>query len=234
MTVYRRARVRIKQALSVEPIVPLEVQGLVEYHGDEYCGWAIPANSLRDTSVVVDVGLGENVSFSRSLIDKYGCVIHGFDPTPRAIEYVRRLNLPRLVLHECGLDTEKGEKLFHLPDDERYVSGSLVEADYNRRRTIKVPLVSLEDVFSLTGMVRMDLLKLDIEGTEYALFGDSRFTEQLERVGILCLEFHHRWANFGKGATEKAVRTLNELGFRCAWREPATNEEFTFVNTRCT
>jgi FkbM family methyltransferase len=224
----------MKQALSVEPVVPLELDGLVEYHGDEDCGWAIPANCLRESSIVVDVGLGENVSFSKSLIERYRCVVHGFDPTPRAIEYVRRLNLPRFVLHEYGLDTQKGERSFHLPDDERHVSGSLVEAEHNRRRSIRVPLVPLQDVFSLIGASSMDLLKLDIEGTEYALFGDSHFTEQLARVGVLCIEFHHRWANFGKVATEKAVRTLNEIGFRCAWREPATNEEFTFVNAQRT
>jgi FkbM family methyltransferase len=229
---YRHARVKVKQALLVEPAVPLQVRRSLEYHGDEYCGWSIPANSLRADSVVVDVGLGENVSFSLSLISRYGCKVHGFDPTPRAIEYVERLAPRNFELHEYGLGTESREGTFYLPNNDEHVSGSLVQAAHNGRRSVQVRLVSLQDVFSLIDSQRIDLLKLDVEGTEYSLLADTQFAEQLAQVGILCIEFHHRWANFGRHATERAVRRLNEIGLSCVWVEGATNEEFTFVNGR--
>jgi FkbM family methyltransferase len=229
---YRRARVLAKQAALIEPIVRREAQPPLEFHGNDYCGWCIPRGSLRADSVVVDVGLGEDVSFSRSLMDAYGCRVHGFDPTPRAIEYVKSLACSNLVLHEYGVAARSGRATFYLPNDESHVSGSLVHEQHLGQRRIEVNLLSLADVFRMIGAERIRLLKVDIEGAEYELLGSAEFGDCAPRVDIICIEFHHRWPTYGRRATLEAVRALREYGFRCAWRASASNEEFTFLNAR--
>jgi hypothetical protein len=64
---YRRSRVKVKKWLGIEPHVSVQLRMAQEFHGNEYCGWSIPAASLRPDSVVVDVGIGEGISFSTSL-----------------------------------------------------------------------------------------------------------------------------------------------------------------------
>ncbi len=227
---YRKLRVAIKQKLQIEPVVLVEKKLPLEFHGNDYCGWSIPVGHLGSNSVVVDVGLGEDISFSRSIIQKYGCTVHGFDPTPRAIHYVNRIADPKLVLHEFGVAAQGGQATFYLPNDDAHVSGSLSRSSHVGQHGIEVSLIALKDIFLLLGAERIHLLKLDIEGTEFDLIADEKFKEYAARIDCLCIEFHHRWSNFGKESTLNAVQRLRELGFRCAWRAKSTNEEFMFVN----
>ncbi|MBU3898723.1 MAG: FkbM family methyltransferase [Gammaproteobacteria bacterium] len=227
---YRKLRVASRQLLGTEPVVLVEKKLLIEFHGNDYCGWSIPVGHLGSNSVVVDVGLGEDISFSRSLIQKYGCTVHGFDPTPRAIHYVKQLADPKVVLHEFGVAAQRGQATFYLPNNDAHVSGSLALASHVGQRAIEVSLITLEDIFKLLGAERINLLKLDIEGAEFDLIDDDHFKDCAGRIDCLCIEFHHRWSNFGKVSTLKAVQRLRELGFRCAWRAKSTNEEFMFVN----
>jgi hypothetical protein len=99
----RRLRVAGRQALGREPVVRRRIVVPLEFHGSEYGGWMIMAGSLNSDSVVVDAGVGEDASFALSLISRYGCAVHAFDPTPRAVRYARSLDNPRLVLHEAGV-----------------------------------------------------------------------------------------------------------------------------------
>jgi len=74
-----------------EPLIKVNHIGHLAYHGNQgYGGWAIPCDSLTTDSVVVDIGLGEDISFSEQLIAQYGCHVNGFDPTPKSINYINK------------------------------------------------------------------------------------------------------------------------------------------------
>jgi len=51
----------------------------------------------------VDIGLGEDISFSESIIVNYECCIHGFDPTPKSIKYVQARLSKNFYLHQIGI-----------------------------------------------------------------------------------------------------------------------------------
>ena len=229
LDLYRKARVAARRASGNEPAVQVEIELPLDFHGNDYCGWCIPKNTLSASSVVVDIGVGEDISFSQSLIDRFGCTVHGFDPTPRAIAYVGRLAPRNFVLHQFGVSAESGQATFYLPNDETFVSGSLHKAGHLGARSLAVPLTGIREVFDIVGATRISLLKLDIEGSEYDLIGSDAFQECAGRIDLLCIEFHHRWPEFGVRATLAAVSTLRGLGFGCAWRSRSTNEEFLFV-----
>jgi FkbM family methyltransferase len=229
LNTYRRARVLCKQALRVEPYVPVRLHPALEFHGDNYCGWKIPRGTLTRDSAVVDIGLGEDISFSVSLMQRYGCKVDGFDPTPRAIDFVRRTAPPGFRLHEVGVAAAHGRARFFLPNQAAHVSGSLTRAEHVGQREIEVDLIDMDQVFERVGRDCIDLLKIDIEGAEYPLLASESFRRRAARIGMICIEFHHRWSEFGRGATEDAVCKLEALGFRCAWASGTTNEEFLFV-----
>lgn len=230
LDLYRKARVAARRAIGSEPAVEVDVQLPLEFHGNDYCGWCVPTDALGAASVVVDVGVGEDISFSRSLIDRYGCTVHGFDPTPRAIEYVAQLAPRNFVLHELGVSAQSGQATFYLPNNASFVSGSLHKAGHLGARSLQVPLAGIREVFDIVGAERIGLLKLDIEGSEYELIASDAFRDCAGRIGLLCIEFHHRWPEFGVRSTLSAVAALRAMGFRCAWRSRSTNEEFLFVN----
>src|SRR5437899_2285157 len=57
--------------------------------GTEYGGWWIPSSVIQPGTVAYCAGAGEDISFDVALYER-GCRVVTFDPTPRAIEYVRR------------------------------------------------------------------------------------------------------------------------------------------------
>jgi FkbM family methyltransferase len=232
LTLYRVARVAIRQVLQLEPIVLVRKRLDLEFHGDRYCGWAMPVSGLDGSSIVFDVGLGENVSFSTSIIDKYGCPVHGFDPTPRAINYVKSLGSSRITVHEYGLGAQSGISKFFLPNDEANVSGSIVCEPHVGHNHISVQIKTLEEFLQVANVDHVDLLKMDIEGAEFDVIASDDFGFLSKKIGILCIEFHHRWPTFGAIATKRAVSRLDKLGFKCVWRSLESNEEFTFVNVK--
>ena len=229
---YRSARVLIRQLLQLEPYIKVKLPVNLEWHGNEYCGWCIPVNALSRKSIVVDVGLGEDVSFSRSLIEKYGCTVHGLDPTPRATKHIKDIKLEHFILHSYGMAKCSGSATFYLPNNTEHVSGSLVSAKHVGKQTIEVQILSLLDTMKLLEVDHIDLLKIDIEGTEYEIFQDSSFHNLAAKIGIICVEFHHRWPEFTRRATEDAVNKLSKYGYQCVWVNRQTNEEFTFIRHR--
>jgi len=225
----RALRVLGKQVIGIEPRIRRSVRRRLEFHGARESGWNIVEGSLSPNSAVVDIGLGEDVSFSESIIAKYGCVVCGFDPTPRAIQYVQSLHNDHMRLFECGIGTTSGMVEFFLPNNESHVSGSVRREPHLGPRCIEVRVITIGDVFEMIGSERIDLLKLDIEGAEYELIQSPEFHRYAGAIGQICVEFHHRWKSRGKESTQDAVDTLKGLGFYCAWYSHSTNEEFLFV-----
>jgi FkbM family methyltransferase len=229
---YRRGRVLFKEAIGVEPKVHVIDVPALEYFGNSSCGWAVPTLLLGPESVIVDVGLGEDISFSSALIRRFGCRVHGFDPTPRAIAHVRSKPPQGFVLYESGLAVQSGEADFYLPTNEMHVSGSVHQADHIGKSSITVNMVTIDDIFSLIGCRSINLLKIDIEGAEYEVIRSESFARRAPAIAILSVEFHHRWRLYGKHATDDAISHLSLLGFQCCWKKKTTNEEFTFINKK--
>lgn len=224
----REFRVLLKRAIGVEPRIRTVGNPSLEFHGNAAGGWCILADSLGPDSIVVDIGLGEDVSFPESIIAKYGCVVYGFDPTPRAIKYVDGRN-EHLRLYEYGIGAVSGPAEFYLPIETAHVSGAIVREEHLSSQSIEVQLRTVGQIFEIIGASRLDLLKLDVEGAEYDVINSEEFHRYAPAIDQICVEFHHRWKGRGKVCTLAAVKTLGALGFECAWRSRSTNEEFMFV-----
>src|SRR3982751_577839 len=59
--------------------------------GSGYGGWTIPVGLLDSSSVCYCAGVGTDVSFDLGLIERYGCDVFAFDPTPAAVDHVQQL-----------------------------------------------------------------------------------------------------------------------------------------------
>lgn len=227
---YRTVRVLFKQMIGVEPVVLVSESIPLRYHGNAvYGGWSIPEGFIDQASIIVDVGLGEDISFSQSLINAHGCRVHGFDPTPKAIAFVERQGQTNFHLHKFGLGATSRTERFFLPNETSNVSGSITRAPHLGSQEIFVNLLSMSALFDLIGARSISLLKIDIEGAEYELIDSADFERLSSKIDVLCIEFHHRWPEFGSNSTLKALKKLERYGFSCIWRATASNEEFTFM-----
>ena len=152
----------------------------LEFHGSDYGGWGIAADSLSEDSVVLSFGIGEDITFDEAIIGKYSCTVHAFDPTPKALAYVEPYASDKLKVYPSGLGAKDESCTFYLPKNPRYVSGSVSRSRHLQDEAVEVDLFSLDTTMHKTGVTRFDMLKMDIEGSEYDVLRDDKTMQILK------------------------------------------------------
>jgi FkbM family methyltransferase len=190
--------------------------------GERDAQWTIRRAILSPDSVIYSFGVGEDISFELALIERFGVTIHAFDPTPRAIAWMRGQNLPpELVFHPFGVGGVDGTCKFSPPRDPQHVSHSLVHRE-TPWPAIDVPICRLPTICRELGHGRVDLLKMDIEGAEYEVVDD--LLNSTIQVSQLLVEFHHRWPEIRPTRTREIVKRLNRAGYQIFHVSPSGDE----------
>jgi FkbM family methyltransferase len=211
---------RLLQVLAGREIsVRLEVTTATEFHGTVYGGWAILKGSLDADSIIYSFGVGEDASFDLSLIGKYGCRVHAFDPTPKSADWVaENIQDGRFVFEKSALADHDGTIRLYLPRDPRHVSASLVAGSRTAAENhFAAPCYRLESILNRLGHSRLDVLKMDIEGAEYSVLQNILASHSLAKPRQLLVEFHHWMHPFSVADTRKTLAELNHADYRVAW-----------------
>lgn len=196
--------------------------------GSEYGGWTVPKTRLTGQSVCYCVGCGEDISFDLELIRRYKCVVYGFDPTPRSVEFVRRVtaDIPTYHFAGVGIWDCDGTVKFFAPRDGSHVSHSITNLQ-NTDSYIEVPTRRLREVLRENGHPRLSLLKLDIEGAESTVI--RTILEDAIPIDILLVEFDE----LGFPTTERIAQIKDSI--HCLFRRGyelfnISGSNFTFVH----
>jgi FkbM family methyltransferase len=198
--------------LSNKPRHGVQMARPVARLGTAYGAHAIDLEPLTSRSVVYSFGVGEDVSFDLELIDRIGVTIHAFDPTPRSIAWVKAQTLPPgFVLHEVGLASHDGTAEFSLPENPEHISHTLLQRRNVSGPSIRVEVRRLATLARELGHERIDVLKMDIEGAEYAVIDDILASGI--PIGQILIEFHHHMPEVALSETERAIDRLNGAGF---------------------
>lgn len=199
-----------------------------ERFGSEYGGWYISIENIDENSIVYSFGVGNDATFDLALIERYGLKVHAFDPTPKSILWVKEQNFnENFILHPYGLADFDGEISFFSPDNENFISHTIIENTYkNKDNTIVVPVKRLKTIMTELGHNTIDILKIDIEGAEYK-FIDDLASSNIRPKQIL-VEFHHRFKTIGIGKSKQAIKTLRGLGYKL-YSISDMGEEYSFI-----
>ncbi len=222
----RRLRILLGRDLLVRPSLDCPR----ERHGSEHGGWWICPEGLGADSIVYSFGIGKDISFDSSIIERYGMRVEAFDPTPESLAWLKAQTLPEnFRVHELGLAARDGSMDFFPPAQADHVSHTLLPGTYGEdlsRETISVPVRRLAGIMTSLGHGRIDILKMDIEGAEYEVLVDI-LASKLE-ISQLLVEFHHRFPGVGPGATREAIASLESHGYRL-FHASASGEEYSFL-----
>jgi FkbM family methyltransferase len=176
--------------------------------GSELCGWWIPAAAVRPDAVAYCGGAGKDITFDLELLAR-GCRVTTFDPTPRAIAYVRGLGIdaPEFRFVPVGWWDEETELRFYTPRTADSPNFSVVNlqktADYVTGRVKRIV-----DLMAELGDTTVDILKLDVEGAEYRVL--HNILEVGPAPAVLCVEFDQP---VPPSRTVNAVRQLVTAGY---------------------
>lgn len=199
----------------------------MERFGSGYGGYWLDATLLAPSAVVYSLGIGEDISFDLSLIERFGVDVEAFDPTPKVKQWLARQSLPRQFhFHDAGIAGHDGEETFYLPPRESWVSHSMIQARQYGKESVRFPVLRLSTAMKLQAHTHIDVLKMDIEGAEYEVI------EEIVRgkipVAQILVEFHHRLSSVGTDKTRAALALLEGYGMKSCYVCPR-KEVFSFV-----
>lgn len=195
--------------------------------GNRHAEWTICPDKINKSSVVYSFGIGTDISFDEQIIDKYGLTVFAFDPTPKSIQWIEKQKLPeQFKVAQYGLSNRNGTVLFEPPENQDFVSCTVVEAANASKNAFEVPVKRLAAIMKELGHRHIDILKMDIEGEEYPVIAD--ILESNLDVKQILVEFHHRFDTIGIQKTLSAVDMLNRYAYQIFHISPS-GEEYSFI-----
>jgi len=196
--------------------------------GNNYGGFYLHEKNLDTTSVIYSIGIGKDVSFDMELINKFNCKVFAYDPTPKSVKWVEKnVNMDNFIFTPLGVADRRGEREFYFPKNQNYVSGSINNINsIEVKNSIKLNFDSLHNLMLLNNHDKIDVLKMDIEGSEYEVIEHIK-KHQIDIKQIL-VEFHPHMEIHGRMKTLKAINKLEAMGYHCYGRSDSLLE-YSFI-----
>lgn len=164
---------------------------------------------LNENSLVVDVG-GYTGDWAARMYCMYSCFVDVYEPDPGLAAQAREnfAKNKKVVICEFGLGNEDATVDFY----GGHQGASVFQNDMGDKKKVYIRKVS--DVFGKK-YTRIDLLKINIEGSEYALLDDLLRNFDMRNITTLQIQFHKNV----KGYAEKreAIRNLLSKTHRMTW-----------------
>ncbi|MGB3780191.1 MAG: FkbM family methyltransferase [Tunicatimonas sp.] len=179
------------------------------FFDDIYFRQLPPYTIDKSNPVVVDIGA--NVGFfSLYMFSRFPRArVFAFEPMPynyRQLQHYRE-TYPQFELHainQAVSDTTEPLAL-HTTKTDGYTTMASVFTDPRNQETLSVEATTLPTVVEHYELPQIDFLKLDCEGSEYAiLYGLP--TEQLRKIRAMCVETHR-----GQQASENTLALCDYL-----------------------
>ena len=200
-------------------------------------------SKLDENSIIYSAGVGEDISFDLKLSHKYNCNIILIDPTKRAIKHFEevkdyyknqnqnktqfsgniqqdylhhisnlKVNFDKFTYINTGVHNKKDTMKFYKQINENYVSQSLITNMFGTEYDI-VEVDTLKNIMQKLGHSKIDLLKLDIEGSEIDVL--NQMLDDHIFPTYLCIEFDlYLKRKDYTGETNKIIERLKKMGYK--------------------
>ena len=181
--------------------------------------WIYEPETLGEEAIVYSFGVGEDISFDTGMAGLFGCRVYQFDPNPE----VAAVFPSAAGGYPCGAG-----RLFYSP-----LGLGPVSTEKGREWSLVIkgracPAKSLGDIARGLGHDHVDVLKIDIEGGEFAVLHEILSSGTLASLSVkmLLVEFHV-WDAGLFGDFLRLFADLDAAGYRLY------RKEFNPSNIRC-
>jgi FkbM family methyltransferase len=183
--------------------------------------WTIVDNGVAE--IVYSGGVGRDISFELDLVRNFNSKVYLFDPSPTGRLTFSKVDLNyKLTFYDCGLSKIDSYERFYAPKD--ILEGSYsIDASFGSSDIFEFRVRRLSGVAIENNHFCIDVLKLDIEGSEYGVLDDILESELLVRQ--ICVEFHHFFKNGSRLRTLLTVLKMYRNDYRIVHK---TGSEYTF------
>ena len=134
---------------------------------------------VRAGDVVLDCGASDG-DFSRQALNAGAKLVVAIEISPASVECLRRNLAPeiavgRAIVYPKGV-WDKNDTLSLNVDDENFAANSVVLHAPGARGTVQVQLTTIDQIVNELALLRVDFIKMDVEGAEVNALHGARET----------------------------------------------------------
>jgi FkbM family methyltransferase len=168
-------------------------------------------STLPSSPTIVDAGANVGVASLWFLAQYPDAALHAFEPEPGNFRLLESNlgKVPRVVLNQAAVGAHDTTVYLHLASHGAVHS---VQDASVGAATVSVPCIALEGYLERHGIGRIDLLKLDVEGSEAEVI--AGLGPRLADVGVIVGEMHERLVD-----APALYERLAGAGFHLVWRQ---------------
>lgn len=153
----------------------------------------------KEPYIIYSAGIGDQINFELDLLKilkekGIRAELYAIDPTPKSLEFLATQDLPdNFHVLPYALSGKNETLHFALPQTEGWVSGSCANVKNDERcldfkNTISVEGRTITSIMKELNHERIDLLKMDIEGSEFDVLENS--LNACIQIDEMCIDFH--------------------------------------------
>jgi FkbM family methyltransferase len=185
-------------------------------------------DALCAKSVVVDLGANKG-RFAHAIVGRFGCRCVAVEPVPELCAMIAPR--PGLTVVNAAIANFDGTIDLNVSSHPEASTIKRAPAAGQLLRTSRVPAVRLDHLIAAHGIDRIDVLKVDIEGSEVEVF-QSLDDSLLKRIGQINCEFHDSFGMVSSQDVDKTEHRLQALGFGRIQFFPQNRQDMLYVNRR--
>jgi FkbM family methyltransferase len=188
---------------------------------------------LAKPDLLIDFGLDENSvvveggayvgNWAERVASSYGSRVYTFEPNPNALKklHVRAAQYPSITVLEYGLGARNETLSLTMqgPGSSLYNDHFFTRKTKTEVTTTTVPIRDVVEVFDELGLEHLDLLALNIEGSEFDVLPRLADTGWLPRIDSFLVQFHE-WlprSHRRRRAIQRQLRETHTQLFDFPW-----------------
>ncbi len=177
--------------------------------------WFMRCIAAGDTFIDVGANFGHYTALGSMLIGGTG-KIFAFEPSPlasQAIEdMIKASDIRNIVLTKAAVGKSNGTVNLFLPNTPHLHSPSIMPSDVDFV-PVRVPVVSLDSFAPLTGVGKIKLVKIDVEGYEPDVLDGMQSMIEAKRVENIFCEFNSGWLQLNSTTPEQLLERFLDAGY---------------------
>jgi FkbM family methyltransferase len=167
-------------------------------------------NRLGPAAVVIDLGANHG-DFTKKIVERFGAKCVAVEAN-RSLALGLAHELPGVSVKHAALTDYEGLVELQLTTNHETSSIVGVSPWDQRTTTESIDGITFDSLVAAESLQTIDLVKVDIEGAEVALF-ESTPSEVLERVAQFSVEFHDFTHVVSEQDVDRVIKRLRALGF---------------------
>lgn len=178
--------------------------------------------------LIYSAGIGDQINFELDILKALSDMgvnaeLYAFDPTPMSLRWLETQNLPNnFHVYPYAISDKDAEIEFALPRTDGWVSGSAEKVkqdsrNFDFKHMIKVQGRCIESIMKELGHTKVDLLKMDIEGSEFGVI-DSILKTNLD-IRQMCIDHHEYMFKNGNKYLKKLLEELKKSEYKIFYAE---------------